>query len=65
MKVDSETEALRAFPVQVDDTEHFRWWQVAGTGHGPGISIGDLRALYERDMGIPSMFGDPAYPTHR
>ena len=53
VKVDSETEALRAFPVQVDDTEHFRWWQVAGTGHGPGISIGDLRALYERDMGIP------------
>jgi hypothetical protein len=62
VKIDSETEALRAFPVQVDDTEHFRWWQVAGTGHGPGISIGDLRALYERDMGIPGMFGDPTYP---
>jgi hypothetical protein len=62
VKVDSETEALRAFPVQVDDTEHFRWWQVAGTGHGPGISIGDLQALYERDLGILGLFGEPRYP---
>jgi Alpha/beta hydrolase domain len=62
VKVDSEAEALRAFPVQVDDTEHFRWWQVAGTGHGPGISVGDLRALYARDIGWPDLFGDPALP---
>jgi len=62
VKVDSETEALRAFSVQVDDTEHFRWWQVAGTGHGPGISVGDLRALYARDIGWPDLFGDPALP---
>jgi hypothetical protein len=62
VKLDSETEALRAFPVQVDDTEHFRWWQVAGTGHGPGVSIPDMRALYERDLGIPDMFAAPALP---
>ncbi len=62
VKIDSETEALRAFPVHVDDTDHFRWWQVAGTGHGPGVSVADLRALYERDLGIAGLFGEPRYP---
>jgi hypothetical protein len=51
MIVNSETEAITCYPVRQPDTEHFRYWEVAGTSH---ISAQTLRSRIE------SMAGDSA-----
>ncbi len=53
MVVNSELEAISCYPVRQPDTDHFRYWEAAGTCHVSQQAM-DLRApKYERDFGTP------------
>jgi hypothetical protein len=53
MVVNSELEAIACHGVRQPNTDHFRYWEVAGTCHVSRQSL-DLRAVkYERDFGAP------------
>lgn len=49
--VNTETEALRFFPVRRPDTGLFRFWEAAGATHAPLPSMHDVLAKVQRDWG--------------
>ncbi|MFI5053455.1 MAG: alpha/beta hydrolase domain-containing protein [Acidimicrobiia bacterium] len=54
MVVNSETETLQYAVVRQPDTEHFRFWEMAGTAHAGGAADA-MQATMERDFGGAGM----------
>lgn len=50
--MNSETESTLYHPVRQPDTEHFRFWEVAGVGHGCAPGSKFLLSSWPRDLGI-------------
>jgi hypothetical protein len=61
MVVNSECETLSMLPVRQDDTDRFRFWEVAGAPHGPRLHMERIAAKFLRDeVALP---GPPGAPT--
>jgi hypothetical protein len=52
MVVNSECEATSCYGVRQPDTQHFRYWEVAGTSHVYRQAMDSVAPRYERDFGF-------------
>jgi len=46
--LNSESETMNVYPVRQEDSESFRFWELAGTAHA-GAGVGDMDAIMARD----------------
>jgi hypothetical protein len=63
MIVNSEFEALRSYPARQPDTDHYRFWEVAGASHSGGRSRGGLEAALKRDGVLEPGFVSKGRPS--
>ena len=60
MIVNSEMEATTCYRVRQPDTDHLRWWEVAGTSHGSAPGARMMARRTERDLvgiAVPTVEG--------
>lgn len=58
MLVNSESETLGCFPCRQPDTDKFRFWEVAGSSHGPQGMTELMELKTKRDGVFVNQFGD-------
>ena len=58
MVVNTECEATSCYPVRQPDSDHFRYWEVAGASHVSLPAMASSSARMERDFGFAIPLGD-------
>jgi hypothetical protein len=53
LELNTETEVLHNYPVRRANSDTYRYWEIAGAGHGDRGQQEDFAAVMRRDLGAP------------